>query len=99
MATRKRSTVWLYFDHIHQNPSKVKCQVCGETVQHSGNTSNMLKHLKKKHPVESAETEAKRKEDATASTSACRPTTSRQTTLHDCFSKAGRYPGMKKEKS
>ncbi|KAK4328281.1 hypothetical protein Pmani_001306 [Petrolisthes manimaculis] len=70
MATRKRSTVWLYFDHIDQNPSKVKCQACGETVQHSGNTSNMLKHLKKKHPVESAEIEAKRKEDATASTSA-----------------------------
>lgn len=83
--------MWLYFDFLDQDSAKVKCKICAETVQHSGNISNMLKHLKKKHPVESAEIEAKRKSEATASTST---STSRQLTLHDSFTKAGKYPGM-----
>ena len=75
---RKRSAVWLHFDDDGQeDPSKATCQICGEAIQHSGNTSNMFKHLKKKHPVESAAIEDKRKEEATASTS-----TSRQPTLY-----------------
>ena len=52
---RKRSVVWLHFEVDGQEaPSKATCQICGEAIQHSGNTSNMFKHLKKKHPVESA---------------------------------------------
>ena len=89
---RKHSAVWLHFDDDGQEePSKTTCQICGEAIQHSGNMSNMFKHLKKKHPVESVAIEDKRKEKVTASTSI---STSRQSTLYESFTKAGKYPGM-----
>uniref|UniRef100_A0A3B3R5W0 Inner centromere protein-like n=1 Tax=Paramormyrops kingsleyae TaxID=1676925 RepID=A0A3B3R5W0_9TELE len=60
MASRKRSAVWPYFqDGV--DPNKATCLVCSETIQHCGNTSNLLKHLRSKHQAEFADVEAKRR--------------------------------------
>jgi len=46
MSKRKRSAVWTYFE---VNEETTMCSLCKEAVQTSGNTSNLLKHLKSKH--------------------------------------------------
>lgn len=61
---RKRSAVWTYFDDGDETSEKVLCQICGERIVHSGNTSNMIKHLKIKHPEEYNSVEVKRKKEA-----------------------------------
>ena len=48
MSKRKRSAVWTYFDG-EESLTNPKCTLCGETVKTSGNTSNLMKHLKSKH--------------------------------------------------
>ncbi|XP_064083142.1 E3 SUMO-protein ligase ZBED1-like [Macrobrachium nipponense] len=94
MATRKRSEVWLYFEEHEYISAKVVCQICSDTVIHSGNTSNMLKHLKTKHESEYSELENKKKKELEQSET---PTTSKtkQMSLLDSFSRigaGGKYP-------
>ncbi|XP_023671777.1 uncharacterized protein [Paramormyrops kingsleyae] len=63
MASRKRSAVWLYYQP-GEDASKVVCMICLDAIQHCGNTSNMLKHLRSKHHAEYADVEAKKKAEA-----------------------------------
>ncbi|GFR96230.1 zinc finger BED domain-containing protein 4 [Elysia marginata] len=47
---RPRSVVWCYFDKIPNEPLNARCKVCQKVCHHAMNTSNLLKHLKLKHP-------------------------------------------------
>ncbi|KAL4657053.1 inner centromere protein-like [Arapaima gigas] len=60
MASRKRSAVWSYFED-GEDPNKALCLVCADKIQHCGNTSNLLKHLRSKHQAQFADVEAKKK--------------------------------------
>ncbi|XP_036399903.1 zinc finger BED domain-containing protein isoform X2 [Megalops cyprinoides] len=58
---KKRSAVWRYYqDGI--DPNKVLCLVCSESINYPQNTSNLLRHLRKKHPSEYADIEDKVRE-------------------------------------
>ena len=46
MSKRKRSAVWTYFEVDEET---TMCSLCKEAVKTSGNTSNLMKHLKSKH--------------------------------------------------
>uniref|UniRef100_A0AAY4BX16 BED-type domain-containing protein n=1 Tax=Denticeps clupeoides TaxID=299321 RepID=A0AAY4BX16_9TELE len=52
-AARKRSVVWSYF-HA-ENDKRVLCMICMKTVLYFGHTTNMLRHLRTKHPTEFAD--------------------------------------------
>jgi len=41
MATRTRSAVWRYFSKTSEK--EAVCDICGETIPTSGNTSNLFK--------------------------------------------------------
>ncbi|RUS76423.1 hypothetical protein EGW08_015814 [Elysia chlorotica] len=47
---RPRSIVWCYFDKVPNEPLNASCKVCHKVCHHAMNTSNLLKHLKVKHP-------------------------------------------------
>ncbi|KAG5848484.1 hypothetical protein ANANG_G00098930 [Anguilla anguilla] len=51
MAARKRSVVWSFFQDDLSSKSAA-CILCAENIQHCGNTTNMLKHLRSKHQEE-----------------------------------------------
>ncbi|XP_061102329.1 zinc finger BED domain-containing protein isoform X2 [Conger conger] len=59
--TRKRSAVWRYFQDGF-DPNKVLCLVCSENIHYPQNTSNLLRHLRKKHPGEYADIEGSLKD-------------------------------------
>lgn len=48
MTERKRSIIWSYFTPV--NNDEASCDICQKTICHCGNTTNMTKHLKVKHP-------------------------------------------------
>lgn len=45
-----RSGVWKHFSK--ENATNVKCRLCCKFIKTSKNTSNMMQHLKLKHPKE-----------------------------------------------
>ncbi len=51
VSKRKRSAVWSNFDKDEEGVDPA-CTICGEVVKSSGNTSNLLKHLKVNHKAE-----------------------------------------------
>ncbi|XP_018606913.1 myosin-6 [Scleropages formosus] len=67
MASRKWSTVWLYYQR-GEDANKVVCLICLEAIQHYGNTSNLLRHLRSKHRAEYADVEKKRQVDVAGGT-------------------------------
>lgn len=48
MAARKRSIVWSFFQA--EDEKRVLCLLCMKTVLYFGHTTNMLRHLRAKHP-------------------------------------------------
>ncbi|KAL7866915.1 hypothetical protein AOLI_G00147290, partial [Acnodon oligacanthus] len=48
MAARKRSIVWSFFQA--EDDKRVLCLLCMKTVLYFGHTTNMLRHLRAKHP-------------------------------------------------
>ncbi|XP_053964267.1 zinc finger BED domain-containing protein 4-like [Anastrepha ludens] len=44
------SAVWTHFDKL-QTKQLAKCHYCGKEYKTSGNTSNLLEHLKRAHPL------------------------------------------------
>ncbi|XP_023671783.1 uncharacterized protein [Paramormyrops kingsleyae] len=89
MASRKRSAVWLYYQP-GEDASKVVCMICLDAIQHCGNTSNMLKHLRSKHHAEYADVEAKKKAEARTPREAAHAVAAASTA-------AAAYPEPKKE--
>ncbi|XP_055058080.2 uncharacterized protein [Misgurnus anguillicaudatus] len=50
MAARKRSIVWSFFQA--EDDRRVLCLLCMKTVLYFGHTTNMLRHLRTKHPAD-----------------------------------------------
>ena len=52
MASKRnrRAPVWTYMEQTM--PDKVMCLVCKDSLKYNGNTSNMIKHIRTKHPIE-----------------------------------------------
>ncbi|KAI5613875.1 inner centromere protein A-like isoform X1, partial [Silurus asotus] len=48
MAARRRSIVWSFFQA--EDEKRVLCLLCMKTVLYFGHTTNMLRHLRAKHP-------------------------------------------------
>jgi len=57
---RPPSVVWYYFDKIPEEPQRARCKLCGTSCHHANNTSNLFKHLQKKHPTTYREAESQR---------------------------------------
>ncbi len=89
MTERKRSIIWSYFTPV--NNDEASCDICQKTIRHCGNTTNMIKHLKVKHPKEHDEVQLRRAEEVTET----RPPSSglRQSYLAESFQRGGHYPG------
>ncbi|XP_041916990.1 zinc finger BED domain-containing protein isoform X4 [Alosa sapidissima] len=47
--SRKRSAVWMHYQKV-DDEKKALCMLCKEKIQHQSSTSNLLRHLRKKHP-------------------------------------------------
>ncbi|KAK7004624.1 zinc finger BED domain-containing protein 1 [Biomphalaria glabrata] len=58
MSKRKLSAAWDYFTKDSQDESKAVCSVCFIKIAHNNNTTNMLKHLRIKHPAEFSHSQA-----------------------------------------
>lgn len=84
---RKRSAVWTYFDDCDGTSEKVLCQICGETIVRSGNTTNMIKHLRVRHPEENKCVEVNRKKEAPGTSKTSQPS------VLESFRQSGKYPG------
>lgn len=46
-----RSIAWQHFQERDVNKDEVICDYCGEKLKRGGGTSNMFKHLERKHPT------------------------------------------------
>lgn len=44
----RKSVVWKCFDKV--NEDNITCNICKKQFKYSGNTTNMLKHIKCSHP-------------------------------------------------
>ena len=64
---RVKAVIWNYFLVSERNENFSVCQLCNENVSRGGktvktfNTSNMIDHLRKKHPVDFRDYEEKKK--------------------------------------
>lgn len=45
----KKSVVWDYFKK--ENNTCARCTLCTKILKHGGNTTNLMQHLKRKHPL------------------------------------------------
>ncbi|KAA0723262.1 hypothetical protein E1301_Tti005381 [Triplophysa tibetana] len=54
--TRKWSSVWVHYRKLGQEP-RAMCLLCTEKIQHRSSTSNLIRHLQHKHPIEFAQLE------------------------------------------
>ncbi|XP_046685293.1 E3 SUMO-protein ligase ZBED1-like [Homalodisca vitripennis] len=50
----KKSVVWEFYKKTTDN--RVQCKLCSSSYKHFGNTSNLVTHLKNKHPVQYLDT-------------------------------------------
>ncbi|MPC43208.1 hypothetical protein E2C01_036848 [Portunus trituberculatus] len=90
MVSKRNRTapVWNFMEQTLSDI--VVCLVCKDKLKYNGSTSNMMKHLHTRHPVEYAELKA----DADAADIAAkvsRPATSAQPTLIEAITKAQPY--------
>ncbi|KAM4630460.1 uncharacterized protein ACJ7VT_000156 [Polymixia lowei] len=56
MATRRRSVVWTFFKIL--NEKRAQCMLCLASVIHHDHTTNLLRHLRVKHPIEFSSAES-----------------------------------------
>lgn len=49
-TSRKRSSIWIHFERM-ENQRRAVCLICKKKIHHNSNTSNLHRHLSKKHPV------------------------------------------------
>ncbi|KAF2892429.1 hypothetical protein ILUMI_13742 [Ignelater luminosus] len=57
MTSKKKSSVWVYFEENDEDSRKVQCKVCGIKISRGGigkkaSTSDLINHLKNKHKEE-----------------------------------------------
>ncbi|XP_026868620.2 trichohyalin [Electrophorus electricus] len=64
MAARKRSIVWSFFQA--EDNKRVLCLLCMKTVLYFGHTTNMLRHLRAKHPNDFSALDKRRETDKPA---------------------------------
>ena len=81
---KKQSKVWMYFQKIKNSDGGdcVKCTECGKTVKtKTGNTTNLLSHLKTKHPSKYADVKQKAEQEKKRNAKRPREGDSHQVTL------------------
>ena len=69
-SSKKKAICWKYIEKVlnSENSSKgkakyrVSCTFCGEELAYHGATSAMHEHLKRKHPIETADDQPKPKQ-------------------------------------
>ncbi|XP_071581127.1 E3 SUMO-protein ligase ZBED1-like [Temnothorax nylanderi] len=47
---KQTSSVWQYYDKLKDKTS-AKCRFCEKTIKHSGNTTNLMQHISRKHEI------------------------------------------------
>ncbi|CAG9854981.1 unnamed protein product [Phyllotreta striolata] len=50
MSNPKRSALWTVFTETHKADCIATCTICSQELSYRSTTSNLLKHLKRKHP-------------------------------------------------
>ncbi|XP_030622289.1 SAFB-like transcription modulator [Chanos chanos] len=55
VPSRKWSAVWEHYQKVEER--RVLCLLCMEKIQHQSSTSNLIRHLQKKHPTQYAQLE------------------------------------------
>lgn len=68
MPSRKCSAVWRHYRKL-DNEKKALCLLCKKSIQYHSSTSNLLRHLQKKHPSNFTRT-GRREKHTDASSSA-----------------------------
>ncbi|KAL1007296.1 hypothetical protein UPYG_G00084650 [Umbra pygmaea] len=53
---RKWSSVWTHYERL-EDQNRALCLICMEKIQHQSSTSNLLRHLSKRHPEDFARLE------------------------------------------
>nr|CAI5826243.1 unnamed protein product [Callosobruchus analis] len=48
--SKKRSVLWRYFEIVDHFTSRAKCNICGHELSYRSTTSNLKRHMIKKHP-------------------------------------------------
>lgn len=58
-AKQTASLAWKYY--IKFNDTSAKCSFCNKIIKHSGNTTNLMQHLSRKHEILLLNTNKKKK--------------------------------------
>ncbi|XP_023858375.1 cingulin [Salvelinus sp. IW2-2015] len=62
---RKWSSVWTHYERLEEQ-NRALCLICNEKIQHQSSTSNLLRHLSKRHPEAFARLEGHIKKQKTS---------------------------------
>ncbi|XP_036836733.1 vicilin-like seed storage protein At2g18540 isoform X2 [Oncorhynchus mykiss] len=62
---RKWSSVWTHYERLGEQ-NRALCLICNEKIQHQSSTSNLLRHLSKRHPEAFARLEGHIKKQKTS---------------------------------
>lgn len=90
----KKAPVWTYMEQT--TPNSVTCLICKDTLKYSGgSTSNLIKHIRGRHPVEHAELKEESANEMVAKAS--KPSTS-QPTLMETVTRTQPYKKESKAK-
>ncbi|CAH2014712.1 unnamed protein product, partial [Acanthoscelides obtectus] len=103
---KKRSPLWRYFRILDDLTSKAKCKLCGHELSYRTTTSNLKKHLNRRHPnskttgkpvVELKKTREKRCKSTLVTTGRI-VTVSSDTHNHPAVPKKDKYKNMLSQK-
>uniref|UniRef100_A0A674CD97 Centrobin-like n=1 Tax=Salmo trutta TaxID=8032 RepID=A0A674CD97_SALTR len=67
---RKWSSVWTHYERLEEQ-NRALCLICNEKIQHQSSTSNLLRHLSKRHPEAFARLEGHIKKQKTSRSDDC----------------------------
>lgn len=106
MERKNKSSVWKFFKKVDNNSKYVKCEFCNQEYKHSGNTTNLRDHLKRKHNEKIGEIEERlcetsagqREQEGSSSDSEQTQTKKSRNTIKNYFNRSQFYDGNSKIK-
>lgn len=51
MSARQRSPIWNFFSIVDKDNLTAKCDICAQKMCYKSSTSNLKRHLERKHPT------------------------------------------------